>query len=601
MPLEPFIQVIVPLRLEWEPYYRMEGASVGDRVRVVFGRKTYIGVVSAVNAAPVQTASGRILTAQKTELPPVSAQEIAFWRVLSSYYLCSVGEVYKAAYPSLKTEEDEVKVRSHKRLQQRLEVLQKKLEKARKAETRARYQAGIDRITAILKGENPPAPALDLALSPSREAAAEALRSAFREGRTALLQAASGTARTEIYLRLARETLSAGKSVLYLVPEIALSQRQEEQITKLFPGVLVYHSGRSAAQRREVADTLREGAPELVLGTRSALFLPFRELGLIIVDEEQDSSYKQDSPAPRYQARESAILLASVHGAQVLLGSSTPSLESLYNADTGLFTRVCLKESSSSSPLPETLLINTAAEARKKGMVGSFSLKLLEQMHARLDAGEKVLLVCRSKQAMPACSAEVEALFGAAAKGLVLATPASAKELPAESFGLAAVLQADTLLAREDFRCDERAHQVLGLLGGKCRPGGLLAIQTREDAHPVFGPYSEERTRQLLEERRRFGYPPYTRLIHVILRDQNGKRLAYMASELAGALRAVLPERLLVGPYEPAQQPDVRQLRLTLPRDRQLRQRKQALLLAVQSFEKERKYLGHIVLDVDPL
>ncbi len=601
MPLEPFIQVIVPLRLEWEPYYRMEGAAVGDRVRVAFARKTYIGVVSAVNADPIRTASGRILTAEKTDLPPVSAEEIAFWRALSSYYLCSVGEVYKAAYPSLKTEEDEVKLRSHKRLQQRLEVLQEKLAKARKAETRERYQAEIDRITAFLKGENRPVPSLGLALSPAREEAAEAIRSAFRKGKTALLQAAGGAGRTEIYLQLARETLSAGKSVLYLVPEIALSQRQEEQITKLFPGVLVYHSGRSAAQRREVADTLREGAPEIVLGTRSALFLPFRNLGLVIVDEEQDTSYKQDSPAPRYQARESAILLASVHGAQVLLGSSTPSLESLYNADTGLFTRIYLKESSNLSPLPETLLIDTSAEARKKGMVGSFSLKLLERLHPALDAGEKVLLVCRSKQAVPECSAEVEAIFGASPKGLVLATPASAKELPAESFGLTAILQADTLLSREDFRCDERAHQVLGLLGGKCRPGGLLAIQTKEAAHPVFGPYSEERTRQLLEERRSFGYPPYTRLIHISVRDENGKRLNYMASELADALSLVLPERLLVGPYAPARQQGVRQIRLTLPRDRQLRERKQALLLAVQSFERERKYLGHIVLDVDPL
>ena len=543
MATTPYIQVIVPLRLEWEPYYVLEGAAVGDRVQVVLAHREYVGVVSAVNVIP-ETAPERIQEARPTDLTPVHPREIAFWRAIAGYYLCSVGEVYKAAYPAFKP--------------------------GRKPKERA--------------DEEKPQ---ELVLSPEQEKAVEEVRRGFQAGKTVLLQ---GTGKTEVYLQLARETLSQGRSVLYLVPEISLSKHLQDRIASHFPKALFYHSGRTIAQRRNVADAIREGKAELVLGTRSALFLPHRNLGLIILDDEQDMSYKQDSPAPRYQARESAILLSGIHQAQVLLGSSTPSLESLYNAETGKFIKVDLKNSSQSEGA-DILLVNTAAEVRKKGMTGSFSFKLLEQMRACLDAGEKVLLICRSKASIPECTEELEGLFGSVPKGVVLATPASAKGQPVGAFGLTAILQADSLLAKEDFRCDERAIQVLRQLRERCKGDGCFVIQTWEAAHPVFKEFTRDHTQQLLAERKQFGYPPYSRLINIQIKDNNEKRGPYMARELESALKQVVPS--------PARSENL--IRILLPRDKSLLPRKQALYSTVTAFEKARKYSGHIIIDVDPV
>ena len=599
-----FIQVIVPLPLEWEPYYRLKGASVGDRVNVEFARRKYQAVVSAVNQVP-QTPPERILEAQPSGLPPVSPEEIRFWRALSAYYLCPLGDVFKAAYPGEKNSGDQVKVRTRQRLQERLEALREKLDKARKDSTRERYLSEIDRVTAILEGKSGGNSVCVPPLSPALEQTSGDIRDAFCSGKTVLLNAASGPGKTELYLHLAARCLEKGRSVLLLVPEIGLFQEAEARVKQAFPGALMYHSARSAAQRREVADQLRTGTPQLVLGTRSALFLPFRSLGLIIVDQEHETSYKQDSPAPRYHARESAIMLALVHGANVLLGSETPSLESIYNAEHGIFTSVELKQDLNLENPPQVQLVNLAAERRKRGVVGSFSLKLLEKMHQTLSQGKQMLLVCRSQTHRADCQAETEAIFGPETKSIVLQTPSGAKQLPAASYPLVAVLQADSLLSREDFRCDERAHQLLSLLQDKCLPGGDFVIQTWEAGHPAFGPYSAARIRELLEERRQFGYPPYTRLIDVVLRDPSEKRVNYMAAELARVLSAMLPEGSVLGPLVPAQEPGggtfLRQIRLMLPRDKALKMRKQALREAVPAFEKERKYLGHIVLDVDPV
>ncbi len=543
MATRPYIQVIVPLRLEWEPYYILEGASVGDRVQVVLAHREYVGVVSAVNVVP-ETAPERIQEAKPTDLPPVHPLEIAFWRALAGYYLCSVGEVYKAAYPAFKP--------------------------GRKPKENVQEEAP----------ENP-------VLSQAQEQAADEIRKGFQQGKTVLLQ---GEGKTEVYLQLARETLDRGRSVLYLVPEISLSKHLQAKIASHFPNALFYHSGRTIAQRRNVADVIREGKAELVLGTRSALFLPHRDLGLIILDEEHDISYKQESPAPRYQARESAIMLAGIHKAQVLLGSSTPSLESLYNAEIGKFIKVELKNDPPYDGA-DILLVNTAAEVRKKGMVGSFSLKLLEQMHVCLDMGEKVLLVCRSKAAVPECTEELEGILGSIPKSIVMATPASAKAQPVGAFGLVAVLQADSLLSKEDFRCDERAIQVLRQLRERCRPNACFVIQTWEATHPVFKEFTRDHTLQLMAERRQFGYPPFSRLVNIQIKDNNQKRGPYMARELESALREEIPGLARNDSF----------IRILLPRDKSLLARKQALYSTVMAFEKARKYSGHIIIDVDPV
>ena len=554
-----FIQVILPLRIEWEPYYCLEDAVVGERVEVAFAHRTYVGVVSRVGVSPGEELSGKIQPAVRTGLPLIGKEEIAFWRLLADYYLCTPGEVFKAAYPSV-------------------------------------LRQGKPRKLPELSGAAPSVPALP----PHLSAALEEIQEGFARKKTVLLQGPDGSGKTALYLELARRTLAQGRSVLYLVPEIALSRQLEERVRACFPDVLVYDSARTSGSRRAIATVVRQQDTVLVLGARSALFLPHHNLGLVIVDAEHDSSYKQDAPAPRYNAREASILLAGIHGASVVLGSETPSLESLYNADKKIFHKVEINKDFMPSHQAEIRVVDTQAELRKKGMTGHFSLKLLEEVHRTLDAGGKVLLVCRAKSALQEYADEMGRLFPAAAAAIRCISPAGIKHVSGGEYALSAVLQADNLLGKEDFRADEKTLRLLARL--RDLTGRLLLIQTREPAHPVFQTLlSGGDATVFLEERRVAAYPPFTRLIQVELHDANPRRLAYMASLLQQELAAVLPT--VIGPYQPDTQDGdtLRCLRILLPRDKQLKARKQALLAAVTGFEKGHKYSGHIVIDVDPV
>ena len=699
MPVPAYIQVILPLRLEWEPYYSLpEGVKVevGDRVRVLFARKEYVGAVSAIGVTP-RTDENRILPILAVEegLPRVLPDEIQFWRAVSDYYLCSMGEVYKAAYPALKTGQEEVEARNKERLETRLERLKDKAEKARREDTRERYKAEIETVEALLRGEAPVSVPVPITLSPAQEIAARTARKALADGKTVLLHGVTGSGKTEIYLKLAQETLDQGRSVLFLVPEIALSRQLEDRIATVFPDVLVFHSGVSAARRSQVASCVRKPGQYLVLGTRSALFLPHHHLGLIIVDEEHDTSYKQDAPAPRYNARESAIMLGVIQKAQVVLGSATPSLESLYNAETGRFVKVDLKERFHSGDKAEIRIIDTVAERRKRGMTGSFSRKLIQEITDTLDGGGQVLVLrarrsyapsvqctecgkipkcphCHVPMSLhrgpdrlvchycghtepytgicPSCHGELQPLgagtqkveeeltnlfperriarldgdtpdteeaaiirrFAAGDIDILVGTQIITKGFDFDGLSLVAVLQADSLVGQQDFRADERAFQLLeqfrGRSGRRGRPGRIV-IQTREPEHPVYARLQGSDDADLLAERRLFGYPPYTRLVHITLRDSNEKRLEYLSKELRNALLAAFSEAdtppAIIGPYAPAVDriagETIRQIRVMLARNKALTALKHTLAQTISTFGKERKYTAHIVIDVDPV
>ena len=698
MPVPAYIQVILPLRLEWEPYYSVpEGTrvDVGDRVRVLFARKEYVGAVSAVGVTP-QTDENRILPILAVEagLPCVLPDEIKFWRAVSDYYLCSVGEVYKAAYPALKTGQEEVEARIKERLETRLERLKDKAEKARREDTRERYKTEIEAVEALLQGEKPAAAPAPVQLSPAQETAAQTARKAFAQSKTVLLHGVTGSGKTEIYLKLAQETLERGRSILFLVPEIALSRQLEDRIAAVFPDVQVFHSGVSAARRSQVASYVRKSGQYLVLGTRSALFLPHHNLGLIIVDEEHETSYKQEAPAPRYNARESAIMLGVIQKAHVLLGSATPSLESLYNAETARFIKVDLKERFHSGEEAEIRLIDTVAERRKRGMTGSFSRKLLQEITDTLGEGGQVLVLrarrsyapsvqctecgqipkcphCHVPMSLhrgpdrlvchycghtelytgicPSCHGELQPLgagtqkveeeltalfpgrriarldgdtpdteeagiirgFAAGDIDILVGTQIITKGFDFDGLSLVAVLQADSLVGQQDFRADERAFQLLeqfrGRSGRRGKPGRIV-IQTREPEHPVYARLQGSDDADLLAERRLFGYPPYTRLVHITLKDSNEKRLEYLSKELRNALLAAFADAdtppAVIGPYAPAVDriagESIRQVRVMLARNKALTALKRSLAQAVADFGKERKYTAHVVIDVDP-
>ena len=699
MPAPTYIQVILPLRLEWEPYYRLpEGmhVDVGDRVRVLFARKEYVGAVSAVGVQP-RTDENRILPLLAVEegLPKVLPEEIRFWRAVSDYYLCSIGEVYKAAYPALKIDQEEVDARIKERLETRLERLKDKESKARREDTRERYRTEIEAVEALLRGEKAMAVPTPVILSPAQETAAAAARQAFADGKTVLLHGVTGSGKTEIYLKLAQETLEKGRSVLFLVPEIALSRQLEDRIAAVFPDVQVFHSGVSAARRSQVASSIRKSGQYLVLGTRSALFLPHHNLGLIIVDEEHDTSYKQDAPAPRYNARESAIMLGVIQDAPVVLGSATPSLESLYNAEIGRFIKVDLKERFHSGEEAEIRIVDTVAERRKRGMTGSFSRKLIHEIIDALAAGGQVLVLrarrsyapsvqctecgriprcphCHVPMSLhrnpdrlvchycghtepytgrcPSCDGVLQPLgagtqkveeelktlfpdrriarldgdtpdteeagiirsFSAGDINILVGTQIITKGFDFDGLSLVAVLQADSLMGQQDFRADERAFQLLeqfrGRSGRRGKPGKIV-IQTREPEHPVYTRLIGTDDTDLLAERKLFGYPPFTRLVHISLKDTNEKRLDFLSKELRNALLAAFSGTdtppAVVGPYAPAVDriagESIRQIRVGFPRNKALTSLKRTLSQAVTDFGKERKYAAHLTVDVDPV
>ena len=803
-----FIQVILPLRLEWEPFYYQEielsesagdasglfpvtsigsvterdkeQVRVGDRVRVNFAGKEYVGVVSMADAGKQAEEMGIVdkvkpILGMAEGLEPVTKEEIELWRQIAEYYLCTVGEVYKAAYPAQKVEKEVVQARQEalkvereeknrtkiadkiKRLEERAEKKAELAAKARKSESRERYLAEKEmlegeigllvreltsmvgelcRTTGSVTGygdsvtyhqdEEPIGGSIietsegtekEISLSAAQEEAYSKIKEIFAKGEPALLHGVTGSGKTEIYLKLAQETLAMGKNVLYLVPEIALSRQLEDRISETFPELLVFHSGETMSRKREVATVLRhagepaEGKGYVVLGTRSAIFLPHKNLGLVIVDEEHDTSYKQDSPAPRYNGRETAIMMAKIFGANVILGSATPSLESLYNCSVGRYGLVTLNKRFYDAADSDIEIIDTIAERRKNGMIGNFSRKLIEHigkclgeqrqvlilrerrayspivqcqecgdipkcrccnvslsLHRRADGSERLVChycgrVYEYTGKCHKCGGELKPLGSGTQKieeeasklfpnariarldsdtaqsrkyetntirkfsngeiDILIGTRMVAKGFDFSGLSLVAVLQADSILGQEDYRADERGLQLLEQFRGRCgRRGekGLFVIQTSQPEHPVYqsidGKLDENGTMaRFLGERKLFGYPPYSRVIGVVIKDYNQARVDLLSRDLGEYLRGALAVKVslapgvqngpnVIGPYSPAidkiSNQNIRQIRVLLPKDRSLARNKETLAAAVERFEKEKKYSGHIALDVDP-
>ncbi|MBQ6179734.1 MAG: primosomal protein N' [Bacteroidales bacterium] len=710
------IQVLLPLRLEWEPFYSYSEDSMpsplleGDRVRVEFAGKEYVGTVTVPDASAEAAGIGleriKPIAGLAEGLDRISHEEISLWRQVAEYYLCTPGEVYKAAYPAGKVDEEGVKSRIKERLQQRIAKLDEKIAKARREETRARYVAEREELMRQVAG--PSTPLRDrsgregIELSPAQEEAYSKIKEVLKTGRPALLRGVTGSGKTEIYLRMAAETLERGKNVLYLVPEIALSRQLEERIRNHFPNELqVFHSGMTVAKRAESAAFIKT-SPYIALGTRSSLFLPHRNIGLIIVDEENDPSYKQDNPAPRYNGRETAIMLAGIHGADIILGSATPSLESLYNCQVGRFGLIDLTTRYFHASDSDVEIIDTIAERKKNGMIGSFSRKLIDRIRVCLAKGGQVailrerrsyspMLQCEGCGHIPKCSrcdvalslhlredgqgrlvchycgkvyeytgrcpecggelnplgagtqkieeeaaslfpeariarldsdsarsgkheAEIIKGFEAGEIDILVGTRIVAKGFDFSGLSLVAVLRSDSLLAQQDYRADERALHLLEQFRGRCgrrAEKGLFVVQTSQPDHPVYKSLTGVQdatmvTDRLLKERKLFGYPPYSRVINSILRDRNIQRIELMGRSLSALLAGTLGRGAkVIGPYSPAVDKtageNIRIIRVMLPKDKNLRSSKAALQETVERFARERKYSGHISLDVDPV
>lgn len=515
--MEKFVDVILPLPLQASFTYalppEMDGqVQIGCRVVVSFGRKKfYTGIVRNVHYLKPQEYEVKEVSAVLDEHPILLPLQFQFWEWLADYYLCTQGDVYKAALPSgLKLESETVveynpdfeateplsereqkvldllavepeqtvtRLEKESGLKNILAVVKSLLEKDAlfvkeelkrtykpKTETRVRlteaarnerrlhfffdelqrrapkqldllmkyielsgclgerevrevskaellkrsgatpavfsglvdkgvfevYQQEVGRLETVSQA------VMSLnELNVHQQRAFDEIRASFRVKNVCLLHGVTSSGKTEIYIHLIDETVRQGKQVLYLLPEIALTTQITERLKRVFGSRLgIYHSKFPDAERVEVWQKQLSHEPyDIILGVRSSLFLPFQRLGLVIVDEEHENTYKQQDPAPRYHARNAAIVLASMCGAKTLLGTATPSVESWYNAtEGGKYALVELKERYKEIQLPEIIPVDIKELQRKKRMNGPFSPLLLQYVREALEQKEQVIL-----------------------------------------------------------------------------------------------------------------------------------------------------------------------------------------------------------------
>ena len=421
----------------------------GTRVRVHFGKREMIGVVRGFRYAdrgevPLERL-GKPLEYKEidgvVELPAIKREQLEFWQLLADYYLCTVGEVYKAAYPALAVRQESVKSRKSPELfLERISFFPEGISQHADGHPEQQHADGhpeqqhagghpelhradecpephhaegypeqqhADEQSEQLHGDGHSAPlgTAPLGTEPQRlpmlsqrqQGAFDEIRAHFGSGkRPVLLHGATGSGKTEIYVKLAQEVLAKGKNVLFMVPEIALSKELESRLKGYFgERLLLFHSKVTAAQKHFVHSVVLQAegnSPVVVLGTRSSLFLPFAQLGLVIVDEEHDPSYKQSDPAPRYNARDAAVLLASIYGAHLIMGSATPSFESLYNVSIKKYARVMLPFRYFGAPAPDVEIIDTIKARRVGEMKGSFSQKLINALKENMEQGGQALV-----------------------------------------------------------------------------------------------------------------------------------------------------------------------------------------------------------------
>lgn len=233
------------------------------------------------------------------------------------------------------------------------------------------------------------------ALNESQTVAFQQIKKSFETQNVVLLHGVTSSGKTEIYVKLIEEIIAQKKQVLYMLPEIALTTQLISRLQKYFgEKISVFHSKFSVNERVEVWRNVLNEAPkaQVVIGARSSLFLPFKNLGLVVVDEEHEPSFKQFNPAPRYNARDSAIVLAHLHSAKLIMGSATPSMESFHNAQTGKYGLVTLAKRYGNVQMPEMELVDIREKNKRKQMTGHFSDRLLEEMREVLKNGEQVIL-----------------------------------------------------------------------------------------------------------------------------------------------------------------------------------------------------------------
>ena len=422
---------------------------MGVRVLVPLGRsKTYTAMAVRLHSEKPKFETRPIIQVIDAE-PVLIEQQLHLWQWISTYYMSPIGDVFKAALPAgLKAEENyrpktvrcvtlPANLRSEQSLHMALTILKRALKQHQTFSTYLELSHWSE-----IDGETPPAHIAEIAcdelqnaanasdavlrqliqrnflelyhrevgrlnttgeyhperiqpLSPAQQAAEDSIQKQFNEKNVVLLHGVTSSGKTEIYIHLIKKAIDEGKQVLYLLPEIALTVQMTRRLQNVFGSRLgIYHSKYSDAERVEIWKKQLSSEPyDVILGARSAVFLPFTRLGFVIVDEEHETSFKQQDPAPRYHARSTAIMLARMYeGAKVLLGTATPSMESYHNACMGKYGYVQLTTRYKDVAMPEIRVVDTKDLYHRKMMRGAFSPDLLEAMRTALRNKKQVLL-----------------------------------------------------------------------------------------------------------------------------------------------------------------------------------------------------------------
>ena len=612
-----YADVIVPLPFDTFTYRVPPELTAlvkkGVRVVVPLGKsKVYVGLVYRVHGEHPKNVSIKNVMSVLDDEPIVTDIQFDFWHWISHYYMCSMGDVYKAAYPAGMKKDEAEKVRRRKNI----------VEKYADAE-------GVEPND----------------LSVHQQEAYSQILDSWKSHDITLLHGVTSSGKTEVYIHLIRKELEEGKQVLYLLPEIALTTQITDRLRHVFGNQMgVYHSRFSDKDR--VAVYRKQLSPEpfgLILGVRSSVFLPFRNLGLVIVDEEHESSFKQQDPSPRYHARSAAIMLARQFGAKTLLGTATPSIEVYKHCKDGKYGYVQMTRRYSDIELPEIEVVDIKRLKFQKRMIGSLSPVLVDAIRESLSNNGQVILFqnrrgfsnfieCKQcgwvprcehcdvsltyhkktntlschycghsytlPKACPCCETfdfvnvglgterieeQVKKLFPDARvlrmdldttrsansyqkiinnfssheSDILIGTQMVTKGLDFDNVNVVGILDADTMLNVPDFRSYERTFQMLSQVAGRSgRKGkkGKVILQTRSADNPIIEFVMNNDYKKMYElqigEREMFGYPPFTRLIYIYLKHRDMQTLSHLSDQMAQSLRKVFGVRLL-GPDAP--------------------------------------------------
>lgn len=817
-----YAEIILPLPLNATFTYRIpesmiNNLKIGHRVIVQFGKKKfYTGIVSAITPIAPEGYEVKDISTLLDEYPIIKHPQLKFWQWISDYYLCAIGDVYKAAVPiGLKIESEtfietnnEIEICELSQLNDRDIIVYQLLDHEGKLsladiEKKTGFKNCIDIINRLLsynaviiseklieryrskketyvrialphnnneeihnafnavkgakKQETVLLALLEMSgfyrkeqheitraqliertgstntiisalakkgiievykkeinrfkfngivthqlptLSEAQNKALNEIHNSFNDYNITLLHGVTSSGKTEIYIHLISHILQRGDQVLFLVPEIALTTQLTRRLQKVFGDrVLIYHSRFTDNERVDIwKKLLTENEPCVIIGARSSLFLPFSRLGIVIVDEEHETSYKQYDPSPRYNARDIAMVLASMHGAKTLLGSATPSIETYHKATTGKFGLVELLTRYDDVTLPEMEIIDMTTSRKRYLTNGSFAQHTIAASRHALIDGKQIILfhnrrgfapLARCKQCAwipkcqncdvsltyhrfqnqlvchycgasyqlpnicPSCKEPGVEILGYGTErieneitnifpdykilrmdldttrnkdsyeniiddfsnhkaDILVGTQMVTKGLDFGDVNLVAVLNADAIINFPDFRSSERAFNMLEQVSGRAgrrNTQGKVIVQTTNPNHPIIGFLKNHDYNgfynHVIDERRLFNYPPFTRVIYIYLKHRDNDTLIEIASIYASRLRELFGNRIF-GPEEPmvarVQSLHIRKIMLKVEINASMKKVKTILRNTYEQMHQHPRMKGMIVYyDVDPM